>query len=82
MTAVQPRHPDHEIVRGGSEFAPLQPVYMPEDAEAGVGETADTESNELHGGGELTCGRCGRPLDDHTDIRRTTAGTYVHESCE
>jgi hypothetical protein len=82
MTADQARHPERGRVRGGAEYA-LQPFeYATErELELGVGDTADAETNELHGAVGQTCARCGRTLDDHTDIRRRASGDYVHESC-
>jgi hypothetical protein len=81
MAAEQARHPERGRVRGGAEYA-VQPFeYATEREEAGVDDSADLESNEMHGAAGLTCARCGRPLDDHTDIRRSATGDYVHESC-
>jgi hypothetical protein len=81
MAAGQARHPERGRVRGGAEYA-VQPFeYATEREQAGIDDTIDLESNEMHGAVGLTCARCGRPLDDHTDIRRTVSGDYVHESC-
>jgi hypothetical protein len=75
------RHPERSRVRGGAEYA-VQPFeYATEQEQAGVEATADIESNEMHGAVGMTCARCGQPLTDHTDIRRTATGDYVHESC-
>jgi hypothetical protein len=75
------RHPEREGVRGGAAYA-VQPFDNATEVEwAGVDQTADLESNELHPAVGTDCARCGQPMSAQADIRRTTAGTFVHEEC-
>ena len=75
------RHPEREGVRGGAAYA-VQPFDMASEVEvAGIDDTADLESNELHPAVGMDCARCGQPMTVHSDIRRTAAGKYVHEEC-
>jgi len=73
--------PDYGRIRGGAQWAVEPFEETGELQDAGADSTADVESNELHGAAGLSCARCGRPLDDKSETRRTAKGDYVHESC-
>ena len=73
--------PDYGRIRGGAQWAvePFEETGELEDA--GADQAHDLESNELHGAVGQSCARCGHPLDNHNETRRTANGDYVHESC-
>lgn len=39
-----------------------------------------SEDHEVHAVGK-TCGHCGHEFDESDDVRRTSDGSWVHESC-
>jgi hypothetical protein len=68
--------PDYGRIRGGAQWAVEPFEETGELQEAGADPAGDIESNELHGAAGLVCGRCGRPLDNNTETRRTADGDY------
>ena len=43
-------------------------------------DPADWEANAARAAGQR-CGRCGQPVTQRQDARKTASGTWVHEAC-